>query len=276
MSSYLKGRPIVANAKQPWKKSPTETNGSSGWGVKLPSNLGVLRNIPAELNYARMVETSVLVSVQNVDLADFSNRVYDELEAKLITVGGSMPDITQEDMLKYFATALYSRVMWVNRTMRPNSYRPDEEWALPIPMTYVVSAIGRVQSEEGPTYMPVWDEAGDDLILPRLEWELLTRKLKALEPFGLRFIRALEKDVKGVDDVMSILRLETPDGVFFYGNVPPHAFECLCALIAGLSPVVPVEMPTHPALLPKYRLRGEWVLQWRHEFASLSTHRDVV
>jgi hypothetical protein len=276
MSSYLKGRPIVANKQQPWKKAPSEPNGSSGWASKLPSNLSALRNIPAELNYARMVETSVLVSVQNVDLADFSDRVYEELDAKLITVGGSMPNITKEDLLKYFATALFSRVMWVNRTMRPNSYRPDEEWALPIPMTYVVSAIGRVQSEDGPTYVPVWDAGGDDLILARTEWELLTRKLRALEPFGLRFIRALEKDVKGVDDVMSILRLETPDGAFFYGNVPPHAFECLCALIAGLSPVVPVEMPTHPALLPKYRLRGEWVLQWRHEFATLSTHRDVV
>jgi hypothetical protein len=273
----------MANRKQPWKREDSgfrdeakTVQSSAGWGSKLPPNLNVLRNIPAELNYARMVETSVLVSVQNADLEDFSNRVYDELEAKLIAVGGSMPDITKEDLLRYFATALYSRVMWVNRTMRPNSYRPDEEWALPIPMTFVVSAIGKVQSEDGPTYMPVWDTEADALIMERSEWEVLTRKLKALEPFGLRFIRALEKDVKGVDDVMSILRIETADGDFFYGNVPPHAFECLCALIAGLSPAVPVQLPMHPALLPKYRLRGAWVLQWRHEFASLSTHRDVV
>lgn len=266
--------------KKPWEKGNSNSNGgnttASGWGRELPPNLKALREIPAEVNFARIGEAKVLVSVQNADLADFSDRVYDELESKLIVAGGSMPEITKEDLVRYFATAIYSRVMWVNRTMRPRSFRPDDPWALPVPMSYVVSAIGRVETEDGPTYVPEWDSAGDDLLLPREEWEVLTRRLRALEPYGLRFVRAYEKDASGVGEVMSLLRLDTSEGIFFYGNVPPHAFECLVALIAGLTPVDPVELPAHPALLPKYKLRGEWVLHWRHDFASISTHRDVV
>jgi hypothetical protein len=248
---------------------------TNGWGSDLPPSLKALRNIPAEVNYARIGEERVLVTVANADLADFSNRVYDELEAKLLIAGGQMPGVTKEELQKYFATAIYSRVMWVNHTMSPRSFRPSDAWALPVPMSYVVSAIGRVETEDGPTYVPEWDTAGDDLLLTREEWEFLTRRLRGLEPFGLRLVRALEKDEKGVGEVMSLLRLETPEGDFFYGYIPPHAFECLCALIAGMRPVTPVQMPIHSALLPKYRLRGEWVLHWRHEFATLSTHRDV-
>lgn len=244
----------------------------------MPPNLRALREVPAELNYARTSEARVLVSVATADLVDFSSRVYDELEAKLIAVGGNMPpEITKEDLVKYFATAIYSRVMWVNRSMdSQRSFRPDERWALPVPMAYVVAAIGRVETDDGPTYIPEWDPAGNSSLLTRQEWELLTRRLAALEPYGLRFVKALEKETTGVAEVMSLLRLETPEGEFFYADIPPHAFECMCAMIAGLTPAIPVQLPTHPALLPKYRLNGAWVLRWRHEFAQLSSHRDVV
>jgi hypothetical protein len=277
MIKLPEGRPIVANNRKPWGQKDQNTSSSqSSWARDLSPKLQALRNIPAEINFERMVEARVLVSVQNADLGDFSNRVYEELEAKLLTVGGTMPGITKDDLVKYFATAIYSRVMWVNHTMDGRSFRPSDRWALPVPMSYVVSALGRVESEDGPTYVPQWDNAGDALLLDKLEWEDITRRLSALEPYGFRLVHALEKDEAGVAEVMSLLRLETSEGEFFFGWVPPHAFECLVALIAGLTPADPVVMPLHPALLPRYRLRGEWVLQWRHDFASLSSHRDVV
>lgn len=274
--SYLKGRAMPnRKAGQPWNGG--KTTNSSSWGSSLPANLRALSAIPAEINFDRMGEVPVLVSVANADLADFSHRVYQELEAKLIVVGGNMPpEISEEVLLKYFATAIYSRVMWVNHTTTPRSFRPDEPWSLPVPMSYVIAAIGRVETEDGPVYVPTWNPEGDQYVLSREEWEQVTRRLRALEPYGLRFVKAYEKDSTGVSDVMSLLRLETPDGEYFFGQVPPHAFECICALIAGLSPVAPVQMPNHPALLPRYRLRSQWVVSWMHDFASLSDQRDVV
>lgn len=262
--------PMARNNK-PWGKSE---NQGSGWGVDLPANLRALADIPSENNPARMGEVQVLVSVHNADLEDFASRVHSELNSKLVVIGGEMT-VTREELLKYFATAIYSRVMWVNHTMDGNSFRPNEAWALPVPMHLVVSALGRVETDQGTVYVPMWEAAGNDYLLSREEWEDVTRRLAALEPYGLRMVKALEKDEKGVEKVMSLLRLDTDEGEFFFANVPPHALECLVALIAGLTPAETVTMPTHPALVPGFRLNRTWVVRWRHDFAKLSTHRDI-
>jgi hypothetical protein len=264
-------------ATKPWKQGqnqgPSSTAGS--WDRDIPPHLRALGDIPSEINPSRIGETRVLVSVQNADLGDFVHRIFGELSAKIAAVGGTFT-VSEDELVKYFATAIYSRVMWVNHTMTDGAFRPNDLWALPVPMHMVVSAIGIVETDRGLRYIPEWDKAGTKLLMNREQWEDVTRRLIALEPYGFRLVKALERNEQGVEKVMTLIRLSTDEGDFFYADVPPHALECIVALIGGLSPAQPVTMPTHPALVPGFRLNREWVLRWRHDFAKLSTHREAV
>lgn len=268
---------MATRRNRPWDKEKADSSPSGGGWGSLPANLRPLADLPGELTPHRMGEIPVLVSVQNADLGDLSDRVWDELNAKLIAVGGAMT-VTKEELVRYFATAIYSRTMWVNRMMRPGTYRPNDKWALPVAFHMVVSAIGRVETSSGVTFVPVWDDsAGEILVLDKNEWENVTRRLIALEPYGLRFVKAYETSEAGVEKVMSLLRMDEVDESFFYAWVPPHALETLIAAILGIRRMEgTVDMSSLPRdLIPTYRIRGSWVLRFMHDFARLNEHRDV-
>jgi len=234
-----------------------------------------LADIPGELTPHKMGDVSVLVSATSADLADLNRRVWDELNAKLIAAGGQMT-VTEGELLQYFATAIYSRTMWVNRTMRPDSYRPNDKWALPVAFHMAVSAIGIVESKDGVRYVPEWIAPEPGVILPRTEWENITRRLMALEPFGLRFVKAYEQSESGVEKVMSLARTEGEDDFYFYAWVPPHALEALIAAVLGIRRTSPVDVLGLPRdFIPTYRIRGSWVLRFMHDFARMNEHRDV-
>jgi len=269
---------MATRKNRPWDKEKADSVPSGGsWG-SLPANLKPLADLPGELTPHRMGDIPVLVSVQNSDLGDFSDRVWAELDAKLLAAGGAMT-VTRDELVKYFATAIYSRVMWVNRTMRPGTYRPSDKWALPVAFSMIVSAIGRVETTTGVNYVPVWQESAESIamLLSKPEWEDVTRRLIALEPFGLRFVKAYETSEAGVEKVMSLLRVDATDDTFFYAWVPPHALETLIAAILGLrrsgDPVDILSLPKDA--IPTYRIRGSWVLHFMHDFARLNEHRDV-
>jgi len=267
----------MATRKRPWEKEKEQSTPGGGWG-SLPTNLRPLADLPGELTPHRMGDVRVLVSVHNEDLGDLSDRVWRELNAKLIAVGGAMT-VTTDELLRYFATAIYSRTMWVNRSMREGSYRPNDAWALPVAFHMVVSAIGIVEGtgiNSGVRYVPQWEVSGNDLLLARPEWEDITLRLKALEPYGLRFVKAYEQSESGVEKVMSLMRVDEPTESFFYAWVPPHALETLIAAILGIRRTEPVTFaPGTPESIPPYRIRGSWVLRWMHDFARLNEHRDV-
>lgn len=270
---------MASTKRQPWSKEPKENGPSGGWGA-LPANLRPLADLPGELTPHKMGDIPVLVTAQSADLADLTTRVYDELNAKLIAAGGQIT-VTEDELLRYFATAIYSRTMWVNRTMRPDAFRPNDKWALPVSMHMVVSAIGIVETKEGVRYIPEWVQptvkTGEPaLILTRPEWESITRRLLALEPFGLRFVKAYEQSEAGVEKVMSLLRVDEEAETFFYAWVPPHALEALIAAVLGISRTRPVDVSALPLdSIPTYRIRGSWVLRFMHDFARMNEHRDV-
>lgn len=269
----------MANRKRPWDKDKETSSPGDGWGT-LPANLRPLADLPGELTPHRMGEVRVLVTVQNEDLGDFSDRVWRELNAKLVAAGGELT-VTPEELLKYFATAIYSRVMWVNRTMNSGSFKPNDKWAIPVAMHMVISAIGHVEGtgiNNGIRYIPVWDEGGAEFLLTRQEWERITVKLLALEPFGLRFVKAYEQSENGVEKVMSLLRVDdsVENDTFFYAWIPPHALETLIAAILGIRRTNSVTLnPQERESIPPYRMRGSWVLRWMHDFARMNEHRDV-
>lgn len=270
---------MASKQSRPWSKDPKDTGPSGGWG-NLPSNLRPLADLPGELTPHKMGDIPVLITAQSADLADLTTRVWSELNAKLIAAGGSMT-VTEEELVRYFATAIYSRVMWVNRTMRDGAFRPNDKWALPTSMHMVVSAIGIVETKEGVRYVPEWvapnTPSGEpSLILARGEWESITRRLIALEPFGLRFVKAYEQSEAGVEKVMSLLRVDEPDETYFYAWIPPHALEALIAAVLGISRTQSVDVRSMPLdSIPTYRIRGSWVLRFMHDFARMNEHRDV-
>jgi len=272
---------MATSKNRPWNKEPKENGPSGGWG-SLPANLRPLADLPGELTPHKMGDIPVLITAQTADLADLTTRVWDELNAKLIAAGGQMT-VTEDELLRYFATAIYSRTMWVNRTMRPDAFRPNDKWALPVAMHMVVSAIGIVETKEGVRYVPQWVsqmppvlEDQDPIILPRDRWESITRRLIALEPFGLRFVKAYEQSEAGVEKVMSLLRVDEETETFFYAWIPPHALEALIAAVLGISRTRPVDMAAMPLdSIPTYRIRGSWVLRFMHDFARMNEHRDV-
>jgi hypothetical protein len=148
-------------------------------------------------------------------------------------------------------------------------------------MQRVVWAVGCGEPAAGVRYVPEWvqpvTKAGEKpLILTRSEWENITRRLLALEPFGLRFVKAYEQSEAGVEKVMTLLRVDEEAETFFYAWVPPHALEALIAAVLGVSRTQPVDMSSMPLdSIPTYRIRGSWVLRFMHDFARMNEHRDV-
>jgi len=267
----------MATRKRPWEKEKETSTPGGSWG-SLPANLRPLADLPGEVTPQRMGDIRVLVSVHNEDLGNLSDRVWLELNAKLIAAGGAMT-VTLEELTRYFATAIYSRVMWVNRTMREGAFRPADKWALPVAMHMVVSAIGNVDGtgiNAGIRYVPVWDVSGADLLLNRAEWENITVRLLALEPYGLRFVKAYEQSEVGVEKVMSLARIDEPEETYFYAWVPPHVLETIIAAVLGIRRIDPGTIdPLNRESIPPYRMRGRWVLRWMHDFARMNEHRDV-
>lgn len=266
---------MATRKSRPWNNESKVEETGGGWGA-LPSNLRPLADLPGERNPMKWGEIPVLVSVQSAELSDLSDRVWTELQAKLVAAGGEML-ITKDELLRYFATAIYARVMWVNRTMPPRGFRPQDLWALPVAMHMVISAIGEVE-KDGVVYRPTWvpPQGENNIILSVVEWERITRQLLALEPFGLRFVKALEISERGVDKVMTLIRVDEPDETFFYAYVPPHALEALIAAVLGVRRTDVSDMSTLPIdMIPTYRLRGSWVLGFMRDFARMNEHRDV-
>lgn len=255
-----------------FNKPGKETSQASGWGAQLSGSARRLAEQPiGSLTTHRMKTLTVIVSIDLVDTRDFSDRVYGEIAARVHLNGGEMP-VTNEEFVKYFITALKTRVSWVNRGLPGSNFgiRVDDAWALPVPMAQVVSAIGIIDSGPGTRYVPAWNEESDEFVLSRVEWEDVTRRLLALESLpGVDFIHALEKDISGVERVMCLM-LGAEDGEeYFYADVPIHALEALVAMIAGLRPQAYVDVAVlPPQLIPVYRVGKTWVAGFMHELAT--------
>jgi len=270
---------MANRSNKPWDKEVKASSPSGGWG-SLPGNLRPLADLPGELTPHKRGDITVLIHAQSADLADLTRRVWRELNAKLVAAGGQMT-VAEEELLRYFATGIYHRVRWVTRNTQRGDIRPDDKWALPVAMHMVIGAIGIVETSEGLRYVPQWvaptQAAGEvPLIMSRDEWEEVTSRLLALEPFGLRFVKGYEKEISGVEKVMTLVRVDDPDETFFYAWVPPHALEALIAAVLGVSRTEPVDVRGLPRdFIPTYRIRGSWVLSFMHDFARMNEHRDV-
>jgi hypothetical protein len=212
----------------------------------------------------------VIVSVNQANLEDLSTKIHSLINSEVEISGGQMT-VSDEELKRYFVTAIYARTKWVNfQSVGP--FRPDGQWALPVPMHMVVNALGEVETQPNRRYVPVWNTAGDELVLSPTEWESITRRLTALELLpNVEFIHAFEKDRKGSDVVMPLLHGNVDGQNFFYANVPPHALECLIAMVAGLASGTPVDIEgLPPQVIPVYRVSHTWVAGFMQDFSYLA------
>jgi hypothetical protein len=266
---------MATRKSKPWDKGETPESQATGRGV--PANLRKLADIPGESTPRAKRSIPVLITVRTAELADLNRRVWMELNAKLVAVGGEML-VSEAQLLSYFTTAIYARTNWVLRRVGMESRRsfaPKDRWALPTAMAYIVNAIGVVETQEGRRYHPVW-MGSEEGILTRDEFEDLTTQLLALEPYGLRFAKGFEPAVEGVDKVMTLLRVDEEGDVFFYAWVPPHALEAITAAVLGIQRTSPVDMTlVEPDMIPTFRIRGSWALGYMADMARMNEHRDV-
>jgi len=216
-----------------------------------------------------MATLTVIVSIDNVDLRDFTTRVHGGIDAMVRAQGGEI-NVTDEQFFRYFVTALHDRVMWV--TNGRYIARPDETWALPVPMAQILSSIGEVTEGPHSRYVPKWDSVGDEHLLTREEWQEITRLLLSLEALPtISFIHAMERSREGVARVMCLMQGSEEGQEFFYSNTPPHVLEVLVSMVAGLQPErgrLDVEaLP--PQLVPVYRIGRDWVVSYMHDFTAL-------
>jgi hypothetical protein len=269
---------MATRRNKPWDKDKGSNPESSAAGRGVPANLQKLAGIPGESTPKARRSIPVLITVETAELVDLNRRVWLELNAKLVAVGGELM-VTQDQLLRYFATAIYARTMWVMRqvSLEPTrrSFAPKDRWALPTAMAYIVNAIGVVETQEGRRYVPTW--VGDEsFILSRTEFEDYTAQLLAYEPYGLRFAKGFEPGIEGVDKVMTLIRVDEEGDSFFYAWVPPTALEAITAAVLGVRRTNLIDMDVvEPDMIPTFRIRGSWALGYMADMARMNEHRDV-
>jgi hypothetical protein len=249
----------------------------------VPEELRGLERITSEIRPSVGSELPVLIVVDNADLAEFSDRIWSQIDTSVALRGGSW-DVTASQLLKYFATAIHTRVSHVNRQRRGagrtelNMVRTGltvhDKWMIPFPMQHVISSIGVNTVGDGDVLVyPVWDEGGDQFLLSLQEQQEITRKLRVLEALGMRFARALEQNNEGVVKVMTLtfsVSESDPNGEWI-GNETFTVVDALSASIAGIRTADAWNVTTHPVFAPSARIRRDTVVRYLFDFATLRT-----
>lgn len=231
-----------------------------------------LDGISPTLNLGKSGEDTVsLLLVGNVEFDALVRNVYIAL-VDATDAQGLVLNFTQEDLSRYFVSAMYARV--ANVTYGRQVVRPEDLWALPSPWAYAINAIGRVDLGNGLTIVPEWagsPNPSPDGIMSRDETMRMTSRLKALEPLGFRWIRQIEKSRDGDKTVMAIIPTVDQHGdVIFTSHQPATGIHFMTAAVIGIqSVVVPAGIPK--AWLPDYTLDARRLVQFRERYAQQSS-----
>jgi len=244
-------------------------------GMELPEGMRVPAKVSSEISTRVETEVPVLVVIDNTNLRDFTARVYDALSAT-VTIHGGTVRFTEDELLRYFVTAMKVRVEHTTlsryrRDIRSSGLHVDEPWALPSNMAYVINAIGQVRYGAANTLVfPVWDKSADELVMTPQEQQKMTRELRAFATHGLQLASAIERSREGVVKVMILTYTnDTPEGEW----VSPEPFavvDALTASIAGLRPAVEYSNGNNPIWVPPYKVDGRTVVRYLTEAAEVT------
>lgn len=126
--------------------------------------------------------------------------------------------VSEEEMLRYFVTAVHARVKYVTKAFQPRgtteetksrAVRTNDAWYLPAPFAMVVNMLG-VVSQEQPvvTLVPVWNPDYDEFVMSPEDHLRVGLKLKRLEDSpDLKIILAhfIEKAKDGNPGLMQLI-----------------------------------------------------------------------
>lgn len=215
--------------------------------------LGLDNFISAERTIVNEV-LEVTVLSDELIFDQFVTGMYDAIASRweMFHPGGAFP-VTSEQFSQYAYTAVKARVSRV-RNERFH-VRCDDQWALPAPLAAVLAGVGEVM-QEAPifTVRPKWDARHEDKILSYGEWEIISRRLRAVErDENCRFIfaHAIDGGKTGDEVLMCLIPVRGADGriVQLEGgakmDVDPIA--AVAYLILGLEPqdAEGLALPTH-------------------------------
>jgi len=239
------------------------------------------------------VEQWMLLALANSILDQLVTRQYDQLEAEIEAVGGSL-GVTQDQYGRYQITALKTRDRkvlggrWRSLGYAPFDMDVSEPWAITTAMHSVLSSVGEVRfGDSGPRIYPLWDTGADDLVLNRDERDMVTRKLRAAyQQCGIKYENAISADREGHQKVM-ILAYLPEEGKWVAGE-PFSLQDATAHACLGITPVTQVTsgrvgpdymavdmdaLATHlaqvPFWVPNMQFKRRTVMQYLQDFADL-------
>lgn len=221
------------------RKGGTPPSGQSG---PKPAGWAALESIKSVPNNRQTKEIKVSISIHNATFDEVVRLTVNQLDRELMLTGaGSIAElgITEDDMKRYLASAIYTRIQWVNGERNQLGTRPDgsrREWLLPDVFASITNAIGRVEdSNRGLTYVPQWNEESGIVPMNLAECQRMASMLKAIEG-RVHLVDGFEKRPEGVEEVMSILAVEVDGGVVeFVTDVPISPVDAITAMVLGLD-----------------------------------------
>jgi hypothetical protein len=196
----------------------------------------------------------------------FVDSIYDAVATRwgMFHVGAEFP-VTPIDFRRYAYTAVRTRVARV-RNERFH-VRCDDAWTVPAPLAAVLAGLGNVMLEAPILEIrPYWDGRHDDKILSNFEWEMISRRMRAVEKdenCKFIFAHAIEGGKSGDEALMCLIPVRDATGriVQLEGgakmDVDPIAG--VAYLILGLEPMSDVD-----TALPVHALRNSpWTFKVR-------------
>lgn len=203
------------------------------------AKLEVRKSVP---NTSQLEVVPVNVSIQNATLDEVVRFTIEQMERELMLTGAganSNFSVTEDELKRYFATAIFTRISWVNKERNTIGTRPDgmrREWALPDTFASIINAIGRFDDRErGLSYIPVWNEDQDNLLLTLEECQRIASKMRALEGL-IHLVDAFEKRTEGLEEVMTLLSVEMPDGsVHFMADTEFTTIDVITGMVLGFN-----------------------------------------
>lgn len=241
----------------------------------LPETWRELSKISARAAVPAVGELTVLVGASALELGAFTKMVWEQIDSFCNAHGMPETPVSEEELRLYFQTALHTRVARV-RNERID-IRVEDRWALPYPMQYVVSAIGRVELES-PAVVLVPQMAPKVDRLDRAQWDSVSRRLRSLVPLGLRVASALEAKREGVARVMRLMITEQGDDILIEDTQLFSVTDALTARSASLrvdSSQVPEETAraNNPVWATGYTMWGRELITFQHKYVEAGINR---
>jgi len=213
-----------------------------------------------------VVEVEVLTDRTILD--KFVTRVWDELNQIWAFSHQMSPlPVSEEELFRYFITAINTRVTYVNRGRSIVAF--NDMWALPAPFAFVVNGLGTVNYESPALRVqPYWNDEWDEHVLSYPEWIDLSTRIRAIaaDPYSrIILIEKLDRDKHGDERLMGLFPIRTEDGRLkdlrsrSEAKIEPVAAAAY--LILGLEPKGwrDVVLNDHPFLTKPYQFPTELI-----------------